>query len=430
MEEYSDPYSDIRLGEGGIQLAVDAIPPPPPPPSPSLAVNMLSLQGAEDAAPGAEDAAPGAEDAAPPVYAVDEHDIPPNQLGEARNQWWLYSRGGTAILAASTNTTEAQDYPEKPTIGVEFASLLTVAQDAALQANIIADIERAMSDARQSVEQINKAKVNIYEGDTLVMTFTFSVNVDDNQLIDVESVNLVAGLDSQALKRVETTLYYEDNSIEDSSISETNSININYPTPPSSSSYNISESWVLPGFGILFGIMVGIVAFKAKQRLGPAPPPVLTAPPPVPTVAVAPQRLGDFPESFYCPITCDLMVDPVIGEDGHSYERAAIEQWLRGHRTSPVTRMPLRDLRPNRQLQQAIVELVERAARTEPEPEPEPGPEPEPEEVVINISDDEEELEALRGEVGNAVISIARNLSHSDTHSNTSSGRVTLRLSV
>ena len=31
--------------------------------------------------------------------------------------------------------------------------------------------------------------------------------------------------------------------------------------------------------------------------------------------------------SFYCPITQDIMTDPVLTVDGHSYERAAIEEW-------------------------------------------------------------------------------------------------------
>jgi hypothetical protein len=32
--------------------------------------------------------------------------------------------------------------------------------------------------------------------------------------------------------------------------------------------------------------------------------------------------------SFYCPITNELMRDPVMCADGHSYERIAIEQWF------------------------------------------------------------------------------------------------------
>ncbi len=31
------------------------------------------------------------------------------------------------------------------------------------------------------------------------------------------------------------------------------------------------------------------------------------------------------------------MVDPIIAADGHTYERAAMQSWLKRHCTSPVT---------------------------------------------------------------------------------------------
>jgi len=45
-----------------------------------------------------------------------------------------------------------------------------------------------------------------------------------------------------------------------------------------------------------------------------------------------------FPDNFICPITQSVMTDPVIGEDGITYERSAITHWLESHNTSPVTR--------------------------------------------------------------------------------------------
>ena len=62
-----------------------------------------------------------------------------------------------------------------------------------------------------------------------------------------------------------------------------------------------------------------------------------------------------------CCITYQTMIDPVIDKDGHTYERAAIEQWLRVHGTSPMTRrnMSVEDLRPNRAVLNAISELSE-----------------------------------------------------------------------
>ena len=52
------------------------------------------------------------------------------------------------------------------------------------------------------------------------------------------------------------------------------------------------------------------------------------------------------------------MQTPVLASDGWVYERAAIEQWLRQHRTSPMTNAPLpsRQLTPNHNLRSAIQE--------------------------------------------------------------------------
>ena len=65
------------------------------------------------------------------------------------------------------------------------------------------------------------------------------------------------------------------------------------------------------------------------------------------------------PAHFICPITCEVMKDPVIDNEGVSYERAAITEWLiKGNTTSPATQKPLSvaDLRPNRALREAIEE--------------------------------------------------------------------------
>ncbi len=67
--------------------------------------------------------------------------------------------------------------------------------------------------------------------------------------------------------------------------------------------------------------------------------------------------------SFQCPITHEVMRDPVMAADGHSYERAAITRWIGravpGAPTrSPCTNMPLAHARltPNHSLRAAIVE--------------------------------------------------------------------------
>ena len=112
---------------------------------------------------------------------------------------------------------------------------------------------------------------------------------------------------------------------------------------------------------------------------------------------------GQVPPSFYCPITFEIMRDPVITVDGHSYERVAIEEWislnrnprarLRGEQrgadgvgfddgmedgldedapprvpapvVSPTTGLPLESctLLPNIALRNSIEEFFSRAAR-------------------------------------------------------------------
>jgi Mg-chelatase subunit ChlD len=64
-------------------------------------------------------------------------------------------------------------------------------------------------------------------------------------------------------------------------------------------------------------------------------------------------------QNFLCPITQAVMTDPVIGSDGITYERSAIEQWFAiGHTTSPVTRAPMtsQSLVPNYALKALIEE--------------------------------------------------------------------------
>jgi len=61
-------------------------------------------------------------------------------------------------------------------------------------------------------------------------------------------------------------------------------------------------------------------------------------------------------EDYYCPITNGLMIDPVIGTDGHTYEKSAIEEWLKQNQTSPITRqtMKITELIPNIALRNVI----------------------------------------------------------------------------
>ena len=47
------------------------------------------------------------------------------------------------------------------------------------------------------------------------------------------------------------------------------------------------------------------------------------------------------PSKFMCPLTSDIMEDPVMTREGHSFEKSAILSWLSRHSTCPMTYEPL-----------------------------------------------------------------------------------------
>ena len=65
------------------------------------------------------------------------------------------------------------------------------------------------------------------------------------------------------------------------------------------------------------------------------------------------------PDAYLCPITKQLMIDPVCTADGHTFERAAIERWLAQRHTSPLTglRLPSAQLTPNLLMRSLLREL-------------------------------------------------------------------------
>ncbi|CAL8466673.1 g6209 [Coccomyxa elongata] len=68
---------------------------------------------------------------------------------------------------------------------------------------------------------------------------------------------------------------------------------------------------------------------------------------------------ADPPGMLICPITQELLNDPVVAADGFTYSRAAIDQWLRsGHDTSPMTNLRLahKHLTPNYTLRSVVLE--------------------------------------------------------------------------
>ncbi|KAL7592949.1 U-box domain-containing protein 26 [Lactuca sativa] len=76
--------------------------------------------------------------------------------------------------------------------------------------------------------------------------------------------------------------------------------------------------------------------------------------------SLEPLDLGvQIPYHFRCPISLELMRDPVIVVTGQTYDRPSIESWVAtGNTTCPVTRLPLTDftLIPNHTLRRLIQE--------------------------------------------------------------------------
>ncbi|XP_038875664.1 U-box domain-containing protein 11-like isoform X2 [Benincasa hispida] len=70
----------------------------------------------------------------------------------------------------------------------------------------------------------------------------------------------------------------------------------------------------------------------------------------------------DIPENFLCPISFELMLDPVICSTGQTYERSNVQNWIdRGNRTCPKTQEQLQTLilTPNFLMRKLIAEWCE-----------------------------------------------------------------------
>eukprot|EP00316_Scyphosphaera_apsteinii_P001890 CAMPEP_0119299090 /NCGR_PEP_ID=MMETSP1333-20130426/1198_1 /TAXON_ID=418940 /ORGANISM="Scyphosphaera apsteinii, Strain RCC1455" /LENGTH=289 /DNA_ID=CAMNT_0007300395 /DNA_START=46 /DNA_END=915 /DNA_ORIENTATION=+ len=51
--------------------------------------------------------------------------------------------------------------------------------------------------------------------------------------------------------------------------------------------------------------------------------------------------IGESIEEFLCPITQAIPLEPVLAEDGKVYDRDAIDSWLKQHKRSPATNLPI-----------------------------------------------------------------------------------------
>ena len=81
---------------------------------------------------------------------------------------------------------------------------------------------------------------------------------------------------------------------------------------------------------------------------------------------------AEVPDDYVCPITSEIMTDPVSTVDGFTYERTAITEWLRTKDTSPSTgaTLEITILIPNYSLRSVIRNFVEASAAMPPPPPP------------------------------------------------------------
>mmetsp|Transcript_16164 Transcript_16164/g.35254 ORF Transcript_16164/g.35254 Transcript_16164/m.35254 type:complete len:91 (+) Transcript_16164:143-415(+) len=65
------------------------------------------------------------------------------------------------------------------------------------------------------------------------------------------------------------------------------------------------------------------------------------------------------PDHFLCPISLEIMDEPVICSDGITYEKREIKRWFLQHNTSPKTNVELlnKSLIPNYALKSGITKF-------------------------------------------------------------------------
>lgn len=70
-------------------------------------------------------------------------------------------------------------------------------------------------------------------------------------------------------------------------------------------------------------------------------------------------------QHLICPIALELFMDPVIAEDGNTYERNAITQWIHQHGTSPITKksMNIDRLTPNHTIKDSVANFKQQQTR-------------------------------------------------------------------
>ena len=134
------------------------------------------------------------------------------------------------------------------------------------------------------------------------------------------------------------------------------------PKPPSQQSLDGLDASAGVGEGALVPAPAPKPGTDPSRGEDAAKPPAPATPSATTLAAVARVRAAaakghQCPSEYFCPITQDVICDPVIAWDGHTYERVSIARWLEEHATSPMTGETLQDrtLRPNHSMRSQII---------------------------------------------------------------------------
>ena len=72
------------------------------------------------------------------------------------------------------------------------------------------------------------------------------------------------------------------------------------------------------------------------------------------------RNLDHFSSLIMCPISLSVMIDPVMAQDGHTYEKTKITKWIKDNKNSPMTRAPMTsDFFPNIAIRNIIQKIVD-----------------------------------------------------------------------
>lgn len=78
------------------------------------------------------------------------------------------------------------------------------------------------------------------------------------------------------------------------------------------------------------------------------------------------ERVEDMLDTYVCPITAELLINPVMAEDGQTYEQTEITKWFKTHDTSPITRKKIgKKVTINYKAKSTIAELQDQKNKLE-----------------------------------------------------------------